>query len=62
MKKLLIISCNDNYDYETRTKYVSKYFNEKQYDITFLVANFDHRNKKIYKAERKDTIQYIHVL
>lgn len=62
MKKLLIISCNDNYDYETRTKYVSRYFNEKQYDITFLVANFDHRNKKIYKAERKDKIQYIHVL
>ena len=29
MEKLLIISCNDNYDYETRTKYVSKYFNEK---------------------------------
>lgn len=53
MKKLLIISCNDNYDYETRTKYVSKYFNEKQYDITFLVANLIIEIKKYIKLREK---------
>ena len=61
MRTAAIISCNDNYDYDTRTKYVCKYLETKGYDVTFVVADFDHRNKKRYKASHTDTIKYIQV-
>lgn len=61
MKKAAIISCNDNYDYDTRTKYVYDFLHTRGYAVTFLVSDFDHRNKKRYKANRVDNIEYIHV-
>lgn len=61
MKTAAIISCNDNYDYDTRTKYVYDFLHKKGYKVTFFVADFDHRNKKIYKANRLDKLEYIHV-
>ena len=61
MKTAAIISCNDNYDYETRTKYVYDFLHEKGYVITFFVADFDHRNKKKYSTDRLDNLKYIHV-
>lgn len=61
MKTAAIISCNDNYDYETRTKYVYDFLHEKGYVITFFVADFDHRNKKKYSTDRPDNLKYIHV-
>ena len=61
MKTAAIISCNDNYDYDTRTKYVRNYLEAKGYNVTFVVADFDHRNKKKYKADHTDTIKYIKV-
>lgn len=62
MKKALIISCNDNYDYDTRTKYVCDFLEKSGYQVKFLVSDFDHRNKRVYKAERNSDIYYIHVL
>ena len=56
-----IISCNDNYDYETRTKYVSKFLQNKGYRVVFIVADFDHRNKSRYTVKRNDNIVYIRV-
>ncbi len=61
MKTAAIISCNDNYDYETRTKYVCDFLYKKGYVVTFLIADFDHRNKKAYSANRQDDLKYIHV-
>lgn len=61
MKTAAIISCNDNYDYDTRTKYVCNYLEAKGYNVTFVVADFDHRNKEKYKASHTDTIKYIQV-
>ena len=61
MKTAAIISCNDNYDYDTRTKYVCNYLEAKGYNVTFVVADFDHRNKKKYRAAHTDTIKYIKV-
>lgn len=61
MKNAVIISCNDNYDYDTRTKYVSKFLKEKGYRVKFIIADFDHRNKVAYYVERDDEIDYIHV-
>lgn len=61
MKKAAIVSCNDNYDYETRTKYVKNYLNEKGFNVVFVIADFDHRNKKDYAANRTDNFEYIHV-
>lgn len=62
MKKALIISCNDNYDYNTRTKYVCDFLEKSGHKVKFLVADFDHRNKRVYKAEHNGDICYIHVL
>ena len=61
MKRAAIISCNDNYDYDTRTKYVSKYLEKNGYKVDFIIADFDHRNKMPYIVERDDNIIYIHV-
>lgn len=61
MGKVLIISCNDSYDYHTRTKYVKDYFQKRGYKVEFLTADFDHRSKARYRAKRKDTMHYIHV-
>ena len=45
MKKALIVSCNDFYDYETRTKYVECYLNNKGYKVEHLISDFNHRTK-----------------
>lgn len=61
MKKALIISCNDSYDYDTRTKYVCDFLKINGYQVKFLVADFDHRKKTAYWATREDDITYIPV-
>lgn len=61
MKTVAIVSCNDNYDFETRTRYVCDFFEMKGYNVTFIIADFDHRNKVSYKVDRSDNIEYIHV-
>lgn len=61
MPKILIISCNDSYDYNTRTKYVKEFFDQKGYETEFLISDFDHRNKKTYIADHDGPINYIHI-
>lgn len=61
MKKAAIISCNDNYDYDTRTKYINKYLEELGFEVDFIVADFDHRNKKKYVAIHPGNIKYVQV-
>lgn len=61
MKTAAIISCNDNYDYNTRTKYVCKYLEGIGYTVEFVVADFDHRNKKKYISIHPGHINYINV-
>lgn len=61
LKKALIVSCADNYDYNTRTKYVEKYLKDKNFEVEFLVADFDHRNKVKYQSKHDGNISYIHV-
>ena len=61
MQKVLIISCNDSYDYNTRTKYVKDFFDRKCYDTEFLIADFDHRYKKAYTGNHEGPINYIHI-
>lgn len=61
MKKALIVSCNDNYDYNTRTKFVSSFLKQSGYQVRFLIANFDHRKKEAYSVTREDDITYIPV-
>ena len=58
--KAIIITYNDSYDYNTRTKYVERYLKEKGYDVEFLISNFDHRKKCIYKVLREN-VTYISV-
>ena len=61
MKTAAIISCSDSYDYGTRTKYVAEYLEKHGYKVTFLVSNFDHRNKSEYFANHEGSIRYIKV-
>lgn len=61
MRKALIITCNDRYDYNTRTKYVEAVLKANGYMVEHLLSDFDHRSKKTYKAERSGTIHYLHV-
>lgn len=61
MKKAAIISCNDNYDYDTRTKYVCKYLEDAGYEVDFVIADYDHRNKRKYVAVHPGNIEYIKV-
>lgn len=58
--KALIITYNDSYDYNTRTKYVERFLKEKGYEVEHLISNFDHRRKTQYKAVR-DNITLIDV-
>lgn len=61
MLKALIISCNDSYDYPTRTRYVEQLLMSRGYIVEHLLSDFDHRSKKEYKADHKSNIHYIHV-
>ena len=61
MKTAAIVTCNDSYDYHTRTKYVCDFLVKTGYKVTFLISDFDHRNKVFYNAKRSDAIEYIHV-
>ena len=61
MKKAVIITCNDNYDYNTRTKYVEEFLKKQGFEIRHLISDFDHRSKKYYKALHEGSIDYIHV-
>lgn len=61
MKKALIITCNDSYDYETRTKYIELILQENGYQVEHLLSDFDHRNKKRYESAHKGNIHYVHV-
>lgn len=51
-KRVVIITCFDNYSYEVRMKYVEDVFREKGYDVIILSANFDHRKKQEYLCRR----------
>ena len=61
MKKALIITCNDSYDYSTRTKYLESVLYEQGYLVEHLLSDFDHRSKKSYTASHGGKIHYIHV-
>lgn len=61
MKKALIITCNDSYDYETRTRYVEQVLKENGYTVEHLLSDFDHRSKRHYTASHPGMIHYIHV-
>lgn len=61
MKKALIITCNDSYDYNTRTRYVEKTLKKSGYSVEHLISDFDHRSKKPYRASHEGTINYVHV-
>lgn len=61
MKKALIITCNDSYDYGTRTKYVELFLSNKGYCVEHLLSDFDHRSKRHYVASHPGAIHYIHV-
>ena len=61
MKKALIITCNDSYDYETRTKYIELILQENGYQVEHLLSDFDHRNKKHYESAHNGNIHYVHV-
>ena len=58
--KAIIITYNDAYDYETRTKYVCEYLKQKGYDVEFLISDFNHRTKQKYIVNREN-VKYIHV-
>ena len=58
--KTLILSAFDNYSYNVRIKYVEKYFEDKNFDVTILSADFDHRNKTEYCVKRRN-LEYVHV-
>ncbi len=53
-KKAVIVTVFDNYSYNVRTRYVEKILKDKGYTIDFLVADFDHREKKIYESHRQN--------
>ena len=59
--KALIITCNDSYDYGTRTYYVEHVLKGKGYSVEFLISDFDHRSKKRYKIGHEGMVHYIHV-
>ena len=61
MKKALIITCNDSYDYGTRTCYVEHVLKQKGYIVEHLLSDFDHRSKTPYQVSHKGIIHYIHV-
>lgn len=61
MPKALIITCNDSYDYGTRTRFVEQVLKEKGYLVEHLLSDFDHRSKKRYTAKHEGNIHYIHV-
>lgn len=61
MKNALIVTCNDSYDYNTRTRYVEQVLKESGYSVEHLLSDFDHRNKKTYHATREGIINYVHV-
>jgi hypothetical protein len=60
MKKAVIVSCFDNYNYDVRTKYVQKMFEYRGYDVIIMAADFDHRKKEKYVNTRSD-LALIHV-
>lgn len=60
MKNAIIITAFDNYSYYIRTKYVEKYLRDEDYSIEILAADYDHRNKKVYREER-DNLTLVHV-
>lgn len=61
MKRAIIITCNDSYDYNTRTKYVEEFLKKQGYKVEYLISDFDHRNKQYYRALHEGTIKYVHV-
>ncbi len=61
MKKALIITCNDSYDYGTRTRYIEEILQRKGYQVDHLLSDFDHRSKKGYRSKHKGNIHYVHV-
>lgn len=58
--KAIIITYNDSYDFDTRTKYVANYFLNKGIEVGFVISDFNHRTKKRYESGRENTI-YISV-
>lgn len=60
MKSAVIVTPFDNYSYNVRIKYLEKYLQERGYSCTVISADFDHRNKKKYYAERSN-LELLHV-
>lgn len=61
MPKAICIETHDNYSYEVRVKYIEKILLDRDYDVEILTADYDHRNKKRYRNERKN-LRLLHVI
>lgn len=59
MKRAFIVDCYD--DYEIRLKYVEEVLKQNYDEVTLILSNFNHLNKKHYTDFRKKSI-YINVL
>lgn len=55
--KAVIISLNDSYYYNIRTKYIEHILKEEGYEVTVLSADFDHRYKKKYAKNRDGLVR-----
>lgn len=60
MKKAIIVTPFDNYSYNVRIKYLENYLLEQGYTCDVISSDFDHRNKKHYKAKRNN-LELLHV-
>ena len=59
-RSVLILTAFDQYSYNVRVKYLDKYFEDKDYKVTVLSADFDHRSKRECKIKRRN-LEYVHV-
>lgn len=58
MKKVCIVSCFDCY--QSRTKFIERYYADKGFEVMHLIADFSHFDKKYIKHQRHN-IELIHV-
>lgn len=53
-KEAICITAFDSYSYNVRIKYVEEILNERGYQVSVVASNFEHLNKKEYKADRSN--------
>lgn len=60
IRRAVIVTTFDNYSYNVRVKYIEHCLFLMRYDVTILSADFDHRNKCHYSAQRAN-LELLHV-